>query len=64
MKPQTHQEEQEHRRAFKAEVNKEVLALCGMECDDLPDFNYVGAFNKGWSPKLTARKVVAWAKTF
>jgi hypothetical protein len=47
---------------WKYEVNKVVLRLCGMECDDLPDFDYYASWMDGRKVEQTAKSVVRRAK--
>ena len=49
---------------WKRRVNLAVLQLCGMECDDLPDFDYQRAYEAGWAILAVARMVVKHSRTF
>lgn len=50
--------------AWKKRVNDHVLTAVGMECDDLPDYDYRRAFDAGESPKTTAKRAIRAAKEF
>lgn len=43
-------------------VNVAIRKLCGMVADDLPDYLYHDAYNRGITPGIVARKAVAAAK--
>lgn len=43
---------------WKAAVNREVIALCGMSCDDLSDVDFWSMHDDGESPKHAAREVL------
>lgn len=45
-------------REWKREVNKELVHLCGMVADDLPDYDYWDAWDGEVTPADTAREVL------
>lgn len=44
--------------AWKEQVNLEVTKLCGLGCDDLPDWDYRSAWQSGEDPRVTAKDVL------
>lgn len=44
------------------DVDQDVQKLCGVSCDDLPDWRYADAYADGRSARQAARSVVAAAK--
>lgn len=44
--------------AFMTSVDRKIRALCGLEHDDLADFDYASAFNDGMTPGETALAVL------
>lgn len=49
---------------WKTAVNHAVIRLTGMDCDDLPDYNYRDAYDAGDTPHQTAGQVVKRAREF
>lgn len=47
---------------WKGAVNAAVVRSTGMSADDLPDWNYRDAFDKGMQPSRAAAAVVRNAK--
>lgn len=47
---------------WKGAVNAAVVRKTGMHADDLPDWNYRDAFEKGMSPHKAAAAVIRNAK--
>lgn len=43
---------------WRKQVDAELLLLCGMEGDDLPDWAYADAFADGVRPKTAAKCVI------
>lgn len=43
---------------WRNEVDVELVAICGMVGDDLPDWCYADAFEDDMSPKQAAREVL------
>jgi hypothetical protein len=43
---------------WKGAVNAAVVRATGLSCDDLPDWDYVGAYNIGMSPRKAAAAVI------
>lgn len=40
------------------QVNAELVSMCGMGSEDLPDWNYWDAWDDGESPKYAALEVL------
>lgn len=49
---------------WKKRVNVEVQRVVGMDCDDLPDYDYYSAFVSGMSVTETAQEAVSAAKGY
>lgn len=49
---------------WKNEVEKELVKLCGFESDFLPDFDFCKDYENKIAPMRTAKRIIAWAKTF
>lgn len=47
---------------WQIKVNSYVIRGCGMEIDDLPDYDYWNAWDAGDSPHKCAQDVIANAK--
>lgn len=47
---------------WKILVNVQLVKLCGMHADDLPDYDYRNAYNRNMSPAETAKKALRNAK--
>ena len=44
-------------KLWKAKLNQLLLLSMGVECDDLPDWGYVDAFDEGLSPSEALREL-------
>ena len=49
---------------WKKQVNRRVFEICGMYCDDLPDYDYYNTFLSDTTPKLAARLAITAAKGY
>ena len=49
---------------WKTQVNIIVIRLSGMECDDLPDFDYYQDYQDSIPPSQTAHNVVEDAQDY
>ena len=49
---------------WKAAVNAALLRTIDCEADDLPDYDYAAAYEDGRTPSATARRAIAYARTF
>jgi hypothetical protein len=47
---------------FKAKVNAELIKLCDMTSDDLPDYDYAIAWETRRNPKAVAKAALRAAK--
>jgi len=47
---------------WKGAVNAAVVRKIGLDCDDLPDWRYMDAYNEGVSPLRAASAVIRAAK--
>lgn len=47
---------------WKAAVNREVIAICGLSCDDLPDVNYRDLYESEVTADDAAREVLTEAE--
>jgi hypothetical protein len=43
---------------WKARVNKEVIKIAGLSCDDFADWDYYSAFRDEYTPKQAAREAL------
>jgi len=43
---------------WKSLVNQYVVAKCGMDCDDIDDWNYTDAYRDGVSAKVAASRAI------
>lgn len=43
---------------YMADVRCDMLRRCGMEPDDLPDYDYATAFEDGVAPETTALRAI------
>jgi len=50
--------------AWMKKVDAIIVKKCGLGADDLPDFNYLDAFEDGFSPAAAAKEAIKWAKDF
>jgi len=48
--------------SWKAKVNLHIVLQCGMEADDLPDYDYYSDYEMGASPKDVAHDAIAAAR--
>ena len=48
--------------AWKSQVDRAVIRICGMSCDDLPDFAYRKAYDEKKDSQATAARVVRAAR--
>lgn len=44
---------------WKNQVNEELVQVCGLVSDDMPDADYYGMFEDGLSPREAAHQVIA-----
>ena len=47
---------------WRAEVEQHVLDETGLWLDDLPDWRYASAYSARMTPKVAAKKVIAYAR--
>ena len=43
---------------WKNEVNRHLINLSGVGCDDIEDWDYWNAYDDGMSPKVAAKKAL------
>jgi hypothetical protein len=49
---------------WKQKVDQAMQKLCGLSCDDLPDFDYYSAYQNGWTPMSAARSARSAANEY
>ena len=46
---------------YMREVNAILVASCGLDSEDLPDWKYHDDYEDGYSPRSCARRAIAYA---
>ena len=49
---------------WKKKVDAELEKICGMDSDDIPDWDYIEAYNNKMSPKRAAKAAFVAAQDF